>query len=77
MDQNTQFFIIVGTVIAVFLWLRNDIHRLDAKIDRVNDSLQGDFESLRSEVTTIRENLAWMSGRMGYDEPTPPKPDDG
>ena len=77
MDQNTQFFIIVGTVIAVFLWLRNDIHRLDAKIDRVNDSLQADFAALRSEVTTIRENLAWMRGRMGYDEPTPPHADDG
>ena len=71
MDQNLQFFITVGTTIAVFLWLRNDIIRLDAKIDRVNDSMQNDISSLRHEVTSIRENLAWIRGRMGYVEEVP------
>ena len=78
MEQNAQFFITVGTVIAVFLWLRNDINRLDAKIDRVNDSLKGDinnlsdeFNSMRREVAAIRESLAWLRGRMGYDDTTP------
>ena len=65
MDQNAQFFITVGTVIAVFLWLRNDINRLDAKIDRVNDSLRSDFTVLRSEVSIMREQLAWL--RVGWD----------
>ena len=75
MDQNTQFFIIVGTVIAVFLWLRNDINRLDAKIDRVNDKTQNDMSALgqdvatlRSEVAYIRETLAWLRGRLGYSD---------
>ena len=78
MEQNLQFFITVGTVIAVFLWLRNDINRLDAKIDRVNDSLIGELNSvrdevasLRGEVASIRESLAWLRGRMGYGEPPP------
>ena len=71
MDQNLQFFITVGTTIAVFLWLRNDIIQLDAKIDRVNDSMQNDISSLCHEVTSIRENLAWIRGRMGYVEEVP------
>jgi len=73
LDPNAQFLITVGTVIGVFLWLRNDINRLDAKIDRVNDSLKGDinklsgeFNSLRGEVSSIRESLAWLRGRLGY-----------
>lgn len=73
MDQNIQFFITVGTVIAVFLWLRNDINQLGAKIDRVNDTLKadinalsGEVNSVRAEVASIRETLAWMRGRMGY-----------
>ncbi len=71
MDQNAQFFITVGTVIAVFLWLRNDLNRLDANIDRVIDALKFDINSLRIEVTSIRESLGWMRGRMGYSEPVP------
>ena len=71
MDQNVQFFITVGTVIAVFLWLRNDINRLDAKIDRVNDSLRSDFTALRSEVSIMREQLAWLRGRLGYSDANP------
>lgn len=71
MDQNAQFFITVGTVIAVFLWLRNDINRLDEKIDRVNDVLQSDVRSIRTEVASIRESLGWMRGRMGYSEAAP------
>lgn len=78
MDPNAQFLITVGTVIAVFLWLRNDINRLDAKIDRVNDSLKGELNSvrgevasLRGEVASIRESLAWLRERMGYGEPSP------
>jgi len=81
LDPNAQFLITVGTVIAVFLWLRNDINRLDAKIDRVNDSLKGEINSvrgevasLRGEVASIRENLAWLRGRMGYGDANP---DDG
>lgn len=78
MDPNAQFLITVGTVIAVFLWLRNDINRLDAKIDRVHDTLQGDIGSLRSdvnsvrgEVASIRESVAWLRGRLGYDDANP------
>jgi len=76
LDQNLQFYITVGTTIAVFLWLRNDLNRLDAKIDREIDglktdinSLQSEVNSLRSEVTSIREGLGWLRGRMGYSEP--------
>lgn len=69
MDQDLQFFVTVGTVIAVFLWLRNDINRLDKKIDREVDALKADLSSLRTEVGSIRESLGWMRGRMGYSEP--------
>ncbi len=78
MEQNVQFFITVGTVIAVFLCLRNDINRLDAKIDRVSDSLKGDINNLRSEVNSLRgevaslrESLAWLRGRLGYGDANP------
>ena len=84
-EQNAQFFITVGTIIAVFLWLRNDINRLDAKIDRVYDSLKGDINNLsgevssvrgeinsvRGEVSSIRESLAWLRGRLGYGDANP------
>ena len=59
MDQNAQFFITVGTVIAVFLWLRNDMNRLDAKIDRVYDALKSDNGQLRTELTSVRESLGF------------------
>ena len=85
MDPNAQFLITVGTVIGVFLWLRNDLNRLDAKIDRVNDSLKGDINNLsgevssvreeinsvRGEVSSIRESLAWLRGRLGYGDSSP------
>lgn len=85
LDPNAQFLITVGTVIAVFLWLRNDINRLDAKIDRVDakvdrvydtvqsdiNSLRGDINSVRGEVSSIRESLAWLRGRMGYADAVP------
>ena len=64
MDQNVQFVITVGTVIGVFLWLRNDINRLDAEIS----SLRDDVTTLRNEMTSVREALGWMRGRMGYSE---------
>ena len=63
-DQNTQFIIIVGTVIGVFLWLRNDINRLDKEIS----SLRKSVSSLQSDMTSVRESIAWMRGRMGYSE---------
>ena len=82
MDQNLQFFITVGTTIAVFLWLRNDINRLDAKIGREVDALKSDIGSLRTEVTSMRsevasmrESLGWLRGRMGYSEPVAPDKD--
>ena len=57
MDQNVQFIITVGTVIAVFLWLRNDINNLNHKIDKINDN-----------CAAMRESLGWMRGRMGFTE---------
>ncbi len=69
MDQNVQFVITVGTVIGVFLWLRNDINRLDGEIS----SLRDDVTSLRNEVTSVRETLAWMRGKMGYSEAAAPE----
>lgn len=67
MDQNVQFIITVGTTIGVFLWLRNDINRLDTEIS----SLRDDVTTLRNKMTSVRESLAWMRGRMGYSVPAP------
>lgn len=64
MDQNTQFIITVGTVIGVFLWLKHDIHQLNAKIEKLNDN-----------YTSMRESLGWIRGRMGFTEQTPPQAD--
>ncbi|MCY4070057.1 MAG: hypothetical protein OXG60_02040 [Chloroflexi bacterium] len=71
MDQNVQFVITVGTVIGVFLWLRNDINRLDGEIS----SLRDDVVTLRNEMTSVRESLSWLRGRMGYSEPSPQEAD--
>ena len=57
MDQNTQFIIIVGTVIGVFLWLKHDIHQLNAKIEKLNDN-----------YAAMRESIGWIRGRMGFSE---------
>lgn len=70
-DQNVQFVITVGTVIGVFLWLRNDINRLDGEIS----SLRDDVVTLRNEMTSVRESLSWLRGRMGYSEPSPQEAD--
>lgn len=67
MDQNVQFVIIVSTVIGVFLWLRNDINRLDNEISSLRESVT----SLQSDMTSVRESIAWMRGRMGYSESPP------
>ena len=67
MDQNVQFVITVGTVIGVFLWLRNDINRLDNEISSLRESVT----SLQSDMTSVRESIAWMRGRMGYSETNP------
>ncbi len=67
MDQNVQFVIIVSTVLGVFLWLRNDINRLDNEISSLRESVT----SLQSDMTSVRESIAWMRGRMGYFEATP------
>ena len=64
MDQNVQFVIIVSTVIGVFLWLRNDINRIDTELSSLRESVN----SLQGDVTSVRESLAWMRGRMGYAE---------
>jgi len=68
MDQNTQFIIIVGTVIGVFLWLRHDINQIHGRID----SLETKFDKLSDSVTALRESMAWMRGRAGLTEQTPP-----
>ena len=65
MDQNVQFIITVGTVIAVFLWLRNDINNLNAKIDKINDN-----------YAAMRESLGWIRGRMGFTEQASEKTSD-
>ena len=57
MDQNTQFIITVGTVIGVFLWLKHDIHQLNAKFDKLNDN-----------YAAMRESIGWIRGRMGFHE---------
>lgn len=59
MDQNVQFIITVGTVIGVFLWLKHDIHQLNAKIEKLNDN-----------YAAMRESLGWIRGRMGFSEQT-------
>ena len=53
-DQNIQFIITVGTVIGVFLWLRNDINRLDGEIG----SLRGEISSVRGEISSIRGEIS-------------------
>ncbi|MXX52375.1 MAG: hypothetical protein F4063_07600 [Chloroflexi bacterium] len=75
MDQNTQFIITVGTVIGVFLWLKNDINQLNGRIDNLNmriDNLSTRMDKLKDEVAALRESIAWMRGRMGFTEPQPP-----
>ncbi len=57
MDQNTQFIITVGTVIGVFLWLKHDIHQLNAKFDKLNDN-----------YAAMRESIGWIRGHMGFHE---------
>ena len=76
MTQNAQFLITIGTIMVGFLCLRNDIKRLDAKIDRMNDTLQAAIQSLRGEVATIgrdlasiRESQAWRHGRLDNARP--------
>ena len=71
MDQNTQFIIIVGTVIGVFLWLRHDINQIHGRID----SLETKFDKLSDSVAALRESMAWMRGRTGLMEQPPSQPE--
>lgn len=61
MYQDVQFVILASAVIGGFLWLRNDINRLDGEISSLRESVT----SLQSDVRSVRESLAWLRGRMG------------
>ncbi len=62
-DQNMQFIITVGTVVGVFLWLRNDINRLDKEISSLRKdvtSLRGDVNSISADVTFLRNEVTTL-----------------
>ncbi len=71
MDQNVQFIITVGTVIGVFLWLRQDIIQLNAR----TDNLDKKFDKLNDNYAALRESLGWIRGRMGFTEQVQPDVD--
>ena len=71
MDQNTQFIILVGTVIGVFLWLRHDINQIHTRIDNLDDK----YDKLIDNYAALRETLGWIHGRMGFTELPPSNPD--
>jgi len=70
-DQNVQFIITVGTVIGVFLWLRQDIIQLNAR----TDNLDKKFDKLNDNYAALRESLGWIRGRMGFTEQVQPDVD--
>lgn len=49
----------------MFLWLKNDINQLSARMDKLQD-----------EVAALRESVAWIRGRMGFTEPQAQAPVD-
>lgn len=56
MDPNLQVIIIVGSVIGAFLWLRQDIKRVEKKADDANRQIleiQGDIKVLTAAVERI------------------------
>ena len=71
MDQNTQFIILVGTVIGVFLWLRHDINQIHTRIDNLDDK----YDKLIDNYAALRETLGWIRGRMGFTEQPPSNPE--
>ena len=64
MDQNTQFVIIVGTVIGVFLWLRHDINLLNAKIDKVSDDLNLKIDRVSDDMNARMDNISTRQDRL-------------
>ena len=56
MDPNLQVMIIVGSVIGAFLWLRQDIKRVEDKADKSNKQIleiQGDMKVLTAALQRI------------------------
>ncbi len=67
--NNTQLYLTIGiptlTVILAWLSSRFDINRVNDKVDRLKDKVEHLAESLRSEMTALRndhhkDNLALM-----------------
>ena len=58
MDPNVQVIIIVGSVIGVFLWLRQDIRRVEDKLDNANmQNLE-----IRRDIRVLTEKVARIEG---------------
>jgi hypothetical protein len=43
---NTQFFVLLGTVLAGVIWQRVDTHQLSGRIDRISDDLKHFYRDL-------------------------------
>jgi hypothetical protein len=58
--NNTQLYLTIGipTITVILAWLssRADNHRLNDKVDRLNDKVDRLAESLRGEMTALRND---------------------
>ncbi len=43
---NTQFFILLGTVLAGVIWQRADTVQITGRIDRINDDMKQFYRTL-------------------------------
>lgn len=73
MDQNSQFIITVGTVIGAFLWLRHDIHSLRRELKDEVRRLDEKIDGVNASVTSLRETVGWLRGRFSKPFDTAPK----
>lgn len=54
---NTQFFILLGTVLAGVIWARVDNHQLSSRIDTISRDMTGRIDRISDDLKHFYRDL--------------------
>lgn len=65
--NNTQFFILLGTILAGVIWQRVDYHQLSGRLDNVSTELHRRIDQLGGRMDHISDTLTGRIDRISDD----------
>ena len=68
MEFDLAPWITPAVVIAVFAWLRSDIHRVEARMNERMNRLEAELGEVKKELGTVVKDLAEMKGKLTFVE---------